>query len=388
MIRAASLRGFEALVAELGGDPHRLLNSFGIGPAALSSDDVRVSITAHDRMLDAAALELRCPDLGLRLAERQDLTILGQLSLAIEASETVRDALDCASRFLFIHSPALQIGIEPDPRAARGVLALTYRKDLHESLYSPQAIELGLGLFHHVVTMLVGSSGLRSVELPHPPQSPVARYLDFFGTEVRFGGPTAALRVERSFLDRRFASANRTIRLLAMEHLAAQHPDPNITYTARVRRAIAEILATGLPSLVQVSRLFALNPRTLQRRLAAEDTNFEALLESVRRDAVHRYLTTTNLPLGQVASMVGFSEQSSLSHAVRRWFGLSPRDLRRAGMMSPVDYENAAAPTGKPHDEVLHDSGNHAGLVGAVDADECPTGRVTVRNIPKSIGVD
>lgn len=56
--------------------------------------------------------------------------------------------------------------------------------------------------------------------------------------------------------------------------------------------------------------------------------------------------------------------------------------------MSPVDCENTAAPTGKPHDEVLHDSGNRAGLYGAVDAGECPTGRVTARDIQKSIVVD
>src|SRR5690606_2431212 len=142
-----------------------------------------VSITAHDLMLDAASELLRCPDLGLRLAERQDLSILGPLAIAIEASATVSDALQCASRFMFVHSPALLIGLGADPRGAAGVVALTYRKDLRESTYSPQAMELGLGLFHHVAALLLGSAvGLRSVEMPHGPISPVQRYLDFFGS--------------------------------------------------------------------------------------------------------------------------------------------------------------------------------------------------------------
>lgn len=329
VIRASSLRGFGPLVEELGGDPRPLMERFGIDPAVVDSDDGFVSITAHDLMLDGAGELLQCPDLGLRLAERQDLSILGPLAIAIEASATVSDALQCASRFMFVHSPALLIGLEDDPRGAAGVVALTYRKDLRESTYSPQAMELGLGLFHHVAALLLGSAvGLRSVEIPHAPLSPVQRYLDFFGAEVRFGAATGALRVERAVLDKRFDTADDAIRALAIEHLATQYPDPTTTTAPRVRGAVAELLVTGTPSISQVARLLEVHPRTLQRRLARESTTFEALLDQVRRDAARRYITTTDLPLHQVAALTGFGEQSSLSHAVRRWFAMSPRDLR------------------------------------------------------------
>ena len=112
LIRAASLRGFVALVDELGGEPGALLTRFGIDEESLSDDDALVPITAHDLMLDAAASELRCSDLGLRLAQAQDLSVLGPLAVAIAASSTAREAVDCASRFLFVHSPALRVEIE------------------------------------------------------------------------------------------------------------------------------------------------------------------------------------------------------------------------------------------------------------------------------------
>lgn len=329
MIRAASLRGFETLVAELGGDPEPLLRRFGIEPATLLSDEGLVSITAHDLMLDAAAAALGCPDFGLRLAERQDLSILGPLAIAVESSATVADALECASRFMFVHSPALQIGVEEDPRGVRGVVAATYRKDLRESPYSPQGMELGLGLFHHVAALLLdGVRGLRSVEIPHAPLSPVQRYLDFFQVDVKFGAAFGALRLDRSILDQAFDGADDAIRQIAVDHLAAHYPDPGSATAPRVRGAIAELLASGAPGIAQVARLLTLHPRTLQRRLAREGTTFETLLDSVRRDAAYRYITTTSLPFGQVAALTGFGEQSSLSHAVRRWYGTRPRDLR------------------------------------------------------------
>lgn len=329
MIRTASLRGFAPLIRELGGDPAAFLTRFHLPADALDSDDGLIGITEHDRMLDAAADDLDCRDLGLRLATSQDLTILGPLALAIESSPTVADALQCASRFMFVHSPALTVALEPDPRGARGVVALTYRKDLLESPYSPQAMELGLGLFHHVADqMMDGITGLRSVEFPHQPLSPISRYTDFFGVDVRFGAPTAALRIERRVLEARFAGADDTIREVALDHLARHYPEPTSRVAVQVRRALAESLGLRTPSLAHVARLFSLHPRTLQRRLAAEGTSFEATLDDVRRDAAHRLITTTDLPLSQVAALLGFTEQSTLAHAVRRWHGVTPRQLR------------------------------------------------------------
>lgn len=330
LIRASSLRGFDLLVCELGGDPGALLTRFGLPVETLASDSELIPITAHDLMLDATARELNCPDFGLRLAASQDLSILGPLALAIEASSTVAQALACASRYMFVHSPALKIGIEREPGGRRGAIAITYRKDLAESSYSPQAIELGVGLFHHVATQLLGTaSGLRSVHLPHPPISPIRTYLDFFGVpDVRFGMPHAALVVNASVLDHQFDGADSRIRELALKHLAKHFPDPSTRLSDRVRRTLAESLGVSSASLADIARLFSLHPRTVQRRLAQEGTSYDALLDGVRREAAHRYLTTTDLPLTQVAALVGFSEHSSLTHAVRRWHGISPRRLR------------------------------------------------------------
>lgn len=330
LIRAASLRGFGALVTELGGDPAELLERFGIAPQTLQDEDGLLSITAHDRMLDAAAADLDCPDLGLRLAERQDLTILGPVARAIRSSETATEALDSAAQFMFVHSPVLTIGVDEDPWGRRGVVALTYRKELAESPYSPQAIELGLGVFYQVARQLLGeSTGLRSVEIPHGPLSPVDRYLDFFSADVKFDRPVAALCADVRVLDSAFETADEEIRRAAVEHLTGAYSDPADSIATQVRRVVSESLPGPVPPLSEVARTLHLHPRTLQRRLVVVGTSFGQVVDDLRRDRAHRYITTTDLSLAQVADLVGFAEQSTLSHAVRRWFGLSPGELRR-----------------------------------------------------------
>ena len=330
LIRAASLRGFGALVTELGGDPARLLQRFDIAAEVLEHDDGLLSITAHDRMLDAAAAELDCPDFGLLLAERQDLTILGPVARAIATSATATEALDAAARFMFVHSPVLTIGIDDDPWGRRGVVALTYRKEVSESPYSPQAIELGLGVFYRVALQLLGqSTGLRSVEIPHGPLSPVDRYLDFFSADVKFDRPVAALCADVRVLDSAFETADEEIRRAAVEHLTGAYSDPADSIATQVRRVVSESLPGPVPPLSEVARTLHLHPRTLQRRLVVVGTSFGQVVDDLRRDRAHRYITTTDLSLAQVADLVGFAEQSTLSHAVRRWFGLSPGELRR-----------------------------------------------------------
>src|SRR3546814_8239467 len=128
-IRAVCLRVFWPMVEERGGDSGALLDRFGIPADALASDDSLLPLAAHDLMLDATAAELDCPDFGIRMAQFQDLSILGPLAIAIQACSTVAQALEVASRFLFVHSPALSIGVEPEPSGARGVIAVSWRKD-------------------------------------------------------------------------------------------------------------------------------------------------------------------------------------------------------------------------------------------------------------------
>ena len=82
-------------------------------------------------------------------------------------------------------------------------------------------------------------------------------------------------------------------------------------------------------SLEQVAGMLALHPRTLQRRLAEEGTGFDHLRDEALRERAHQYLTESSLAMSHVALALGFSEQSALTRACKRWFGQTPTALRR-----------------------------------------------------------
>lgn len=336
VIRSAGLRGFRAAVAELGGNAEALADAAGLPRSALDTDDLLVPERAVARVLEAAARELACPDLGLRVAARQDPGVLGPLALAARHSETVRDALECTSRYLFVHAPSLELALVPDPYGARGVTAVRYggssatARDPGRG--SPQGTDLGLGLLHRALSSLVGGRyGLRTVELAHRPAAPLRVYQEFFGAPVRTGRPDVLLRIPTSTLARPL-HGDAGVRQVALAFLDTQLPGAGSAWAPRVRGVLVQLLGTAAPEVEAVARVLDLHPRTLQRRLAEEGTTFGAVLDETRRSAALRWLTTTDVPLGQIAGLVGLSESSALTRCARRWWGAPPRDVRRRGV--------------------------------------------------------
>ncbi len=54
-----------------------------------------------------------------------------------------------------------------------------------------------------------------------------------------------------------------------------------------------------------------------------------AWLAERRLDSVRRWLSTTDLPIAEIAQRAGFSDQSALTRSVRKATGLTPADYRR-----------------------------------------------------------
>ncbi|PBC75753.1 AraC-like DNA-binding protein [Streptomyces sp. TLI_235] len=239
---------------------------------------------------------------------------------------TIGDGLECTSRYLYLHGRSLRITVEADPHRTEGVIAVRYGGDAAHPV-SAQSMDRALGFTHRVIATLVGAPyGLRSVELPHPPLADSSVYESFFGVETRFRRPDGLLRMPRGLLSSPLSHGDETLRALALAYLAQQAPEPAAELAPRVRAALAQSLgAAGTYHIDSVARLLSVHPRTLQRRLAAEGTAFATILDDVRRDAARRYLVTSDLPMYQIASLLGLSEQSALSRCCRRWWGSPTR---------------------------------------------------------------
>ena len=101
-----------------------------------------------------------------------------------------------------------------------------------------------------------------------------------------------------------------------------------ILNTNQVRAHIQQDLIHGEPNLEKVALDLHMSPCTLSRRLKSHDITFTQLIDQVRYELAKHYIQQKNLPISEVAFLLGYSEVSAFSRAFKRWFGCTPRQLR------------------------------------------------------------
>ena len=327
MVRVQAVRGYRHLVTELGGDPGRLLRATKIKSTAFDQSDSFIGFNDFVQLLERSARDLDCPDFGLRLADRQDIGILGPLAVAMRYSATLGEAMQCASRYIYVYNAAIGFSVRADQEGADALFTFDVLSEHGPSC--AQVIEHGVGITCRIVRMLTaGRSRLNRVWLPHPPVATRSTYRHHLGTPVAFNAPRAALAIDRTDLDLPLGEHNDELRTLAVNYLNVQFPAPRTSSAAQVRAVTERLLGTGACGYAEVADALSMHPRTLQRRLRGEGTTFEDIKDAARRDLAQRYLAHPDVPLTQITALLDYREQSALTRSCQRWFHTTPRGLR------------------------------------------------------------
>lgn len=169
--------------------------------------------------------------------------------------------------------------------------------------------------------------------MQHRRIGPLQNYRDMFRCPVEFESDLNSVHLPNHALTQQIRGRDAAALALAEKYLTDIGPDLEVT--DHVRDLTRRLLVVNHASLVDVARAMSLHPRVLQRRLAESGTSFEEILNDIRRELAWE-LSATGLQICEIATMLGYSEQSSYTRACRRWYGESPRQLlaRRRGRTS------------------------------------------------------
>lgn len=326
VVRGTALSNYAGLVAELGGDAAALLRAAGIRDRDAGNHDAFIPYLAVIHAIESAAQTTKTPDFGRRLAQRQGIEILGPVGVAARTAATVADALRIFGTYMAAYSPVIAISVTPLADPQRSFLTLEFLLD--SAPPHQQTTELSLGVSLRVFRLLMGAEYTPlKVHLPHDALTPRADYVRYFGCEPEFAARTAGFTVRTADLGRplhRDDVAHKAV----VEYLDGITPR-NAGIVESVRTIVRQLLPTGAATLELVADQFNLHPKTLQRRLAEENTTFAALVDQVRKDAADRYLRSTGISLTHLARELGYAEQSVLTRSCKRWFGMGPAAYRR-----------------------------------------------------------
>ena len=326
-MRGTSLSNYPRLVTELGGDPVALLANAGIELDACGRHDVFVPLPRVATAIESAAETTDTPDFGRRLAQLQGIEILGPVGVAARTAATVADALRIFENFLSAYSPAISLRTTVDSDPDRTFIEyLMIDPDLPPH---PQSDELSLGVTLRVLRFLLGADyAALSVHIPHEPLCDVEDYRRYFGCRPVFAELSMGFTIRSADLGRALQRDKLAHDAVVQYLTAITSAEPRTI--ASVRTLVRQLLPSGTVTVDLIAEQLNLHPKALQRRLAADDTNFAAIVDDVRRERAERYLRDTRITLTHLARELGYAEQSVLTRSCRRWFGCGPAAYRKA----------------------------------------------------------
>ena len=325
-----SIRAIRPLVSglsALGYDSRSILESAGIDDAALSDPDARVPASVGGIFLRQSAELTGDTNIGLHLAERAELGSFDVHFYAMVSSSTLEAAYERVCRYQrLIHDTSqVELLIEDD----RGVLRHQMPGGLPASRQTAEFIVAAWVRAGRIVTNQDWKP--HEVRFAHSSPPRPRDHEQFFKAPVCFGAGENALVLPRPVLELSCAAADPAL-LGMLDRYATERlrrTPASATFVDRVRAELSEELHDGDPSAEGLARRLKMSVRTLNRKLAAEETSYRQLLDRLRHRLAVRLLNDRRVSVSEVAFLAGFSELSAFNRAFKRWTGLTPSAFRQ-----------------------------------------------------------
>lgn len=315
----------------MGHDARQCLAGTGIEPEELLGPEPPLDFTlAQEFRFHRNLLQLAGdPLLGLTLGRAYTMQTYGLFGYAFLSAPTLRQAMSVVSNYGPLSFTLFRIDFRET--AAAGIIRFSRQVDIPDDLL-PYYVDRDLA-----ATLYGGGadpSGPISpagVAMMHDGQGRKRAYERFFGCPVTFSAPSSELRITASILDTPMPLQDAETSAICQQQcqLLLARMSKSGGFTERVRQLI--VARPGyFPDIEHVAARLNITSRTLRRRLADEDNSYQQVLNDVRYQLAREYLSTSSLPVEEIASMLGYSTPGNFTHAFKRWHGSTPRHFRQA----------------------------------------------------------
>lgn len=268
------------------------------------------------------------PGFGLKVgAEFSPMSISG-VGFALQSAATLREAIVMVQRFQRLISDGGRFQVV----AGNAATWLVYHPRQGRLAFSPHQIEAVLASVVGFGSWVTGTRMQPTrVQFSQPRLGPLAGYQAVFHCPVEFEQAFSGVLVDNAVLDQRLPQADPQLAQVHERYTNARLAalSMNSASVTELQRWLAARLGPTLPRRADAALALGISERTLARRLQAQGTSFDNLVDEARRDRALNAVASTRAPLPEIAEALGFAEVSTFYRAFRRWTGLPPGRWRK-----------------------------------------------------------
>jgi AraC-like DNA-binding protein len=299
----------------------------GVTSQQAEDDNVRITVRGQIRFVQLVADALQDDLLGFHIAESFDLREMGLAHYVPASCESLGDALRSLERYSRIGNEGVALSVREgeDLVVTFQYIGVERRSDRHQ-------IESFLTFLVRLCRQLTNRRVLPNrVRLCHRRKGGCSELEKFLGCDVVFGADTDEVSFSGTAKELPVVTADTYLnKLLIKQAEAARSYCKSTGGKLRVdlENAISVLLPHGKARLPEIARRFNVSPSTLARRLASEGLTFAQILEELKLGLAVAYLQEADLPISEIAWLLGYQEVSAFTHAFKRWTGKTPRETR------------------------------------------------------------
>lgn len=289
--------------------------------------NARLPMHMYEQAVSRALSLTNAPWLGWEFGATLKLSSHGFLGYAAMSSETLRDALELAVKFLRTRGTLIELQLFTEGNTA--VIQVDELVALND--IAPFMIESFFSSLHFMGSHLMGEVYLDGeLRFAFPEPDYFARMRPIMPVTILFDCAYHQMRFPAERLDQRLRFADPRLADMAAaqceQELAAIKTPPKLL--GQVRRII--LSEPGhFPGVEETASDLHMSSRTLKRKLQQLGTSYQRILDDLRKGLAVEYLTQTDCTVDEIAIQLGYSDASNFARAFRRWTKKSPSDYRR-----------------------------------------------------------
>lgn len=311
-----------------GHDAAAVLDGTGLRVDQLDDPHCRPSPIQYRRIIQNMLALTGDPALGISLGQEFKLSDLGILGYAVMSSPTLQASREIYDRYSDLNEHLF---------VSRNYIAngrwFSEIQDAHQlGDVLPFAIEEFVSQTIELASSLTGRSfPIVELHVTYAQPSDVSRHIRRFGCPLYFNQPRSIVVFDIQRLQDPISLANEEVFNLCArncELLAAK---------TREGAVLSERICTHLvnnpghfPTLEEMAVHLKMGARTLRRRLAEENANYQQIVDQTRQDLAIQYLQHTALTPKEIGFRLGYSSVSNFRRAFKGWTGKTLSDVRGA----------------------------------------------------------
>ncbi len=321
-----AIENFTALVSRLGFDPLPLCEKFQLPDTLICDRDALISYPDAAQLLEAAAEVCQCPDFGLRLADTQPPMNLGVYGLLLKSCQSFGETLENVVRFYHIQSHAVTITLHKNDAHA-----YLLREDLWlGEVPTFQFCTLTMSHMLKGTRFFLGEKWTPAfITFAYKQPNNYKVYEKLFCCPVKFDQPESTFGFHLNDLQKTSTSYSPELKEYLKNQVEEIEKNFTVSLYQSTEHLVRQLLYNDNCTQDNVAELLNVHPKKLQRELKQAGTTFRKMRADARLSMAKHFLEDSNLTLTAIAEMLGFSELSSLSHAFREKYQLTPSEWRQ-----------------------------------------------------------